>query len=79
MPANAIPALADAGIPGGPFDFESPVSAEDEEPKPSFIVLLSGTVILQNTIGLHATMGYFSTHMKASMFKGMLNGLLIVI
>jgi hypothetical protein len=48
-------------------------------PKPSYIVLLSGTVILQTHYKLPCEDGHFSTHIKASMFKLALNGLLIVI
>ena len=43
MTPNAIPTLAPGVNPGSPLDSVS----LDEGPKPSFIVLLSGTVILQ--------------------------------
>jgi hypothetical protein len=47
MTATANPALTPALNPESPFDCVSLVLASYEEPKPSFIVLLSGTVILQ--------------------------------
>lgn len=46
MQAIAIPVLAATDNPELPFDCVSVVASE-VEPKPSFIVLLSGTVILQ--------------------------------
>ena len=55
------------------------VPPSDKLPKPSRIVLLSGTVILQTHYRLPRDDSHFSTHMKASMFKLTLNGLLIVI
>ena len=53
--------------------------SSDKLPKPSYIVLLSGTVILQTHYRFPRDDSHFSTHMKASMFKSAPNGLLIVI
>jgi len=47
MRATAIPALVAALNPDSLFDCVLPVPGSNDEPKPSFIVLLSRTVILQ--------------------------------